>query len=148
MGKIIIVAIIVLAILVIVLTGIFGLLQREEDYDDQIELSAEKIMEIIKTDKDYSELSKFIEGFDPKIVAYIKLGPNEYGKIKPEWQEAGFEERTKIIDGLKLTEYTYWVELKNKHHETKGLRTILDTKENKSLLLMASMSVSAGIGGI
>jgi hypothetical protein len=45
-------------------------------------LSLDEIMEMIKTDKDYNDLSGFIEGFNPEVVSYLKLGPNEYKKIK------------------------------------------------------------------
>jgi len=112
----------------------------------QEELSASEIMEIIKTDKDYAELSEFIKDFEPQIVSYEKLGPAEYGIIKIEWQNAGFEERIKMVDEIKLTDSTYWIELKNKNDETKGLLVLLDVKEKKSFLLIAALSISVGVG--
>ena len=108
-------------------------------------LDASQIMEIIKTDKDYNELSGFIKGFNPEVIKYIKLGPNEYKTLKPIWQNEGFADRIKIVDKIKLTDFCYWIEIKNKNDETRGLRIILDTKENKSLLLIASLSISTGI---
>ena len=103
-------------------------------------------MEIIKTDKDYNELSGFIKGFDPKVITYIKLGPNEYKTLRPIWQNQGFADRVKIIDKIKLTDSCCWIEIKNKNDETKGLRMILDTKENKSLILIASLLINTGVG--
>ena len=112
----------------------------------QKDLSVEEIMDIIKTDKDYNDLSKFVTGFNPEIIKYIKLGPTEYKKIKPEWDAQGFGDRINMVDKLDLNNSTYWIELKNKNDETKGLRTILDAKEKKSLLLIAALSIKAGIG--
>jgi hypothetical protein len=109
-------------------------------------ITPEEIMEIIKTDKDYNDLSGFIKDFEPEVVSCIKLGADEYKKIKPEWQEQGFEDRIGAVDGIELTDSTYWIELKNKKDETKGLRMILDIKERKSLLLIASLSINVGIG--
>jgi len=109
-------------------------------------LSPVEIMDIIKTDKDYNDLSKFVTGFNPEIINYIRLGPDEYKKIKPDWQEQGLGDRIKLVDKLNLNDSTYWIELKNKNDETKGLRMILDTKEKKSLLLIAALSIKAGIG--
>jgi len=109
-------------------------------------LSVSEIMDIIKTDKDYNDLSKFVTGFNPEIINYIKLGPDEYKKVKPDWQEQGLGDRIKLVDKLNLNDSTYWIELKNKNDETKGLRMILDTKEKKSLLLIAALSIKAGIG--
>ena len=103
-------------------------------------------MGIIKTDKDYSGLSNFVMGFDPEIVNYIKLGPDEYKKIKPEWQKQGFGDRISIVDKINLTNSTYWIELKNKKDHSKGLRMIIDIKTKKSLLLMASLSIGVGVG--
>ena len=108
-------------------------------------LSASQIMKVIKTDKDYNELSSFIKGFNPEVISYIKLGPNEYKAIRPIWQNQGFGDRIKIVDKIKLTDSCCWIEIKNKNDETKGLRMILDTKENKSLLLIASLSITAGV---
>jgi len=110
------------------------------------QLSPEEIMDIIKTDKDYNELLSFITGFDPEVVSYIKLDPNGYQIIKTQWQDQGLGERINMVDKLNLKDSTYWIELKNKADETKGLRMILDTKEKKSLLLIAALSVTAGIG--
>jgi len=112
----------------------------------QNQLSPAEIMDIIKTDKDYNDLSKFVTGFNPEIIDYIKLSPNEYKKIRLEWQDQGFGDRIGIIDKISLTDFTYWIELRNKNDETKGLRIILDTKEKKSLLLIAALSVRAGVG--
>ena len=112
----------------------------------QQKLSPSEIMEIIKTDKDYPGLSVFVLGFNPEIVAYTKLGPNEYQKIKSRWQQQGLESRVKIVDGINLTNSTHWIELKNKNDQTKGLRMIIDTKTKTSLLLMASLSINAGVG--
>jgi hypothetical protein len=112
----------------------------------QKELTPEEIMEVIKTDKDYNDLSGFIKGFDPAIVDYIKLGPDEYKKMKLEWQKQGLGDRIGMVDKLTLTDSTYWIELKNKKDESKGLRMILDVKEKKSLLLIAALSIKAGIG--
>ena len=112
----------------------------------QEKLSVSEIMDIIKTDKDYNDLSKFVTGFNPEIIDYIKLGPNEYKKIKPDWQKQGLGDRVKMVDKLNLNDSTYWIELKNKSEETKGLRMILDTKDKKSLILIAALSIKAGIG--
>jgi len=114
--------------------------------NNQEQLSAVEIMEIIKTDKDYNDLSNFIKDFEPEIVSYEKMGPNEYEIIKPEWQEKGFEDRITAIDKITFTDSTYWIELKNKQDKTKGLRMILDVKEKISLFLVASLSIEAGIG--
>ena len=103
-------------------------------------------MEIIKTDKDYDDLFEFIKDFDPEIIVYTKLGSDEYKKIKAEWLKQGFSDRIGVIDKINLTNSCYWVELKNKNDQTKGLRIILDVKEKKSLFLVASLSVEAGIG--
>jgi len=112
----------------------------------QKELNAEEIMDIIKTDKDYNDLSKFVTGFNPEIIDYIKLGPDEYKNIKLEWQEQGLGDRVGLVDKLNLTDSTYWIEVKNKNDETKGLRMIIDAKDKKSLLLIAALSIKAGIG--
>lgn len=118
----------------------------DKNQNIQKELSSEEIMGMIKTDKDYNDLSKFIKDFDPEVVSYIKLGSDEYKKVKPEWQKQGFEDRITAVDKINLTDFCYWIELKDKKDETKGLRTILDVKEKKSLLLIASLSIKAGIG--
>jgi hypothetical protein len=110
------------------------------------ELTAGQIMEIIKTDKDYNDLTSFIKGFDPEVTSYIKLGPDEYQKIKPDWEKQGFGYRIEIVNKLALTDSTYWAELKNKNDTTKGLLTIIDVKANKSLLLIAALSIKAGVG--
>jgi len=110
------------------------------------EMSPAEIMEVIKTDKDYNDLASFISGFDPEIITYTKLGPAEYEKIKPEWQKQGLADRITAIDKINLTDSTYWIELKSRNDETKGLRTVIDTKTKKSLLLIAALSIKAGIG--
>jgi len=109
-------------------------------------LSPQEIMEIAKTDKDYNDLSEFVKDFDPKIVAYDKFGQTEYNNIKQQWQEQGLNDRIGIIDKIELTDSTYWIELKNKNNEDKGLRMIFDIKEKKSLLLIATLNVEAGVG--
>ena len=148
--------IVLLIVLVVVcLLGVCSVLifSREEKVSsistDQIiqnKLSSAEIMDIIKTDKDYNDLSKFVTGFNPEIINYIKLGPAEYKKLKLEWQEQGLGDRVDMVDKLNLNDSTYWIELKNKSEETKGLRMIIDAKEKKSLLLIASLSIKAGIG--
>ena len=98
-------------------------------------------MEIIKTDKDYSDLSQFVIDFDPEIITYTKFRPEEYAAVKSEWQEQGFGDRVALIDEVNLTNDTYWVELKNKNDETKGLRAIIDINQKKSLLLIGSLLI-------
>jgi len=110
------------------------------------EPSPQEIMQIIKTDKDYNDFSDLVKNFNPEIAGYIKLEPEEYAKIKPEWQKQGFGDRVAAIDKIKLTDSTYWVELKNKNDETKGLRALLDLAEKKSLFLAGSISINASVG--
>ena len=136
---IILIAVVVMALLV------FGIIFFVNEKSDGL-LKIDELMAIIKTDKDYSGLSDFVSGFDPEIVAYTKLSPNEYQKIKTGWQEQGLADRIRLVDGLTLTDSTYWVELKNINDQTKGLRMIIDTKTKTSLLLMASLLISAGVG--
>jgi len=113
----------------------------------QKELGAKEIMEIIKTDKDYNDLADFVKNFDEiEVVDYKKLGLNEYKNIKEMWQAENLDDRIALVDKINLTDSTYWIEVKNRTDTTKGLRMVLDTKENKSLLLIATMSISAGIG--
>jgi len=113
---------------------------------EQKQLSPAEIMEIIKTDKDYNELLTFIGNFDPEIIEYKKLGPDEYKSIKDNWQKEQLNERIALVDKISLTDSTYWVELKNLNDKTKGLRMVIDTKEKKSFLLIAAMFVSADVG--
>lgn len=135
---------IVVVILVVILLGLYYF--SDVFNKNQNRLSAGEIMEIIKTDKDYNELSGFIGDFEPEIVDYIKFGPNEYQAIKPKWQEKGLTDRIGLVDKINLTNSTYWIELKNKKDESKGLRIILNINERKSLLLIAALSVEAGLG--
>jgi hypothetical protein len=114
--------------------------------DTKLELGAQEIMEIMKTDKDYNDYSNLTKDFNPEIAGYMKLGPQEYQKIKPQWQEQGFGDRISAIDKIKLTDSTYWVELKNRNDETKGLRALVDIKEKKSLFMAASVLVVSGVG--
>ena len=109
------------------------------------QLSSAQIMQVIKTDKDYANLSGFIKDFDPVVVNYIKLGPTEYTAIKPEWIKQGFADRIKIVDNVNLTNSTYWIEVKNKKDPNKGFQTIIDTNQNKSILLMASLVINASL---
>ena len=133
----------IIAFLIICAYSIF-IFQR--NYSIQKELSIAEIMETIKTDKDYADLLTFINGFNPEITNYIKLGRNEYDEIKPDWGKQGFGDRIKIIDEINLNNFTYWIELKNKNDETKGLQTIIDVQKNKSLLLIATLSIKASVG--
>ena len=140
-------------IVVVFLLGIYFIFvfsEKEKILDIQKELSSElspeEIMEIIKTDKDYNDLSDFIKDFEPGVANYIKLGQNEYRKIRLEWQEQDLGDRIGTVDKINLTDFTYWIELKNKKDETKGLRMVLDVKERKSLLLIASLSIKVGVG--
>ncbi len=110
------------------------------------EPAPQEIMQMIKTDKDYKDFSDLVKNFNPEIVNYIKLGSAEYEKIRPEWQEEGFGDRVAAIDKIKLTDSTYWVELKNKNDETKGLRALLDLAGKKSLFLAGSILINASLG--
>lgn len=114
-------------------------------YKAQQKLSSEEVMEIVKSDVNYSDIEKFLENFEPEIFVYNKLGESEYQKIKPEWKKQGFGDRVDLIDKIDLTDSTYWIELKNKKEETKGLRVVLDIKEKKSLLIIPTLSVKAGM---
>jgi len=138
--------IIFLIIVILLVICLFIFPGKEENLDIQNKLSAGEIMEMIKTDKDYDDLSEFIKDFEPEVANYIKLGEDEYRKIRPEWQEQGFGDRIGIVDKINLTASCYWIELENKKDETKGLRMILDVEEGKSLLLVASLSIKAGVG--
>lgn len=109
-------------------------------------LSVQEVMDIIKTDKDYNDLSDFLKGFNPQLVTYIKFGPNEYKTIKPEWVKQGLAGRTDLIDKVTLTDSTYWVKVVDKKTTSKGLQAVIDITSRKSLLLIASMSIEAGIG--
>ena len=113
----------------------------------QNRLSPSAVMEIIKTDKqDYKDLTKFVQNFSPEITSYIKLGPNEYNNIKTKWTKEGFQYRIPLIDKLKLTDSTYWIEMSNTNDASKGLLTIIDTKTQKCLLLIGALSVKASVG--
>lgn len=114
--------------------------------NNEIKLNPDEILQIAKADKDYADISNIMVNFDPKIKTYEKLGPEEYSKIKSKWKDEGFESRIELVDKITLTNSTYWIEITNNNDENKGLRMILDTKENKSLLLIAALSVSAGVG--
>ncbi|MCX6720631.1 MAG: hypothetical protein NTW11_02400 [Candidatus Staskawiczbacteria bacterium] len=126
--------------LLLIICSIFSVLNLQQ------KLNPAQIMEIIKTDKDYSGLSTFVSGFDPEIITYKKLGPNEYKNLKQAWQSQGLADRVKLVDALTLTNSTYWIELRNKNDQTKGLRTIIDVKTKTSLLLMAALSINVGVG--
>lgn len=138
--------IIFLIIVILLVVCLFIFPGKEENLDIQNKLSTGEIMEMIKTDKDYDDLSEFIKDFEPEVANYIKLGKDEYRKIRPEWQEQGLGDRIGTVDKIDLTDFCYWIELENKKDETKGLRMILDVEEGKSLLLVASLSIKAGVG--
>ncbi|MEI7424666.1 MAG: hypothetical protein WCK10_00915 [Candidatus Staskawiczbacteria bacterium] len=142
--KIIILLSTIIVVTILLAIGFFTYQKLNLKQDINPQLNPDQIMQIAKTDKDYAEVSSFLVNFDPEIITYTKLGLTEYNKLKPEWKNQGFEDRINLIDKLTLTNSTYWIELKNKNDETKGLRLVLDTKENKSILLIVSLSVSAG----
>lgn len=135
-------------IVIIFLLGVcfFAYFNYLKPRNNEIKLNPDEILKIAKTDKDYADIANLMENFNPEIIAYEKLGSTEYQKVKSIWKDQGFESRIGLVDKITLTDSTYWVELRNKNDETKGLRLILDTKENKSLLLIAAMSVSAEVG--
>ena len=109
-------------------------------------ITLKEIMDIIKTDKDYNSLSGFLKDFDPKLATYIRLGPKEYEAIKPVWQKKGFDGRIDLIDKITLTDSTYWAEIANKNGGDKKLLALLDITSPSPLLLIVSMSVTAGVG--
>jgi hypothetical protein len=112
--------------------------------DASLQLSPQEVMEIMKTDKDYNDYSNLTKDFNPEIAGYMKLGPQDYEKIKAEWKEQGFGDRISAIDKINLTDSTYWVELKNINDEKKGFRVLVDTKEKKSLFTAAFVFVEMG----
>ena len=124
---------------------IFGINQTSNSNNPNGQLTTGEIMNIIKGDKNYNNLSSFTKNIDPEISNYIKLGPTEYAAIKPEWQKQGFADRIKIVDGVNLTNSTYWIELKDKKNPNKGLQIIIDVQQKKSLLLMASLTINASL---
>lgn len=136
--------VIVLLVVIAMIVCVVLVLNRNPKVEDKLNIA--EIMEMIKTDKDYNDLLSFVNGFDPEVVDYVKIGPKEYKKLKTDWQNQGLAERVKSVDQISLTNFTYWVELKNKNDTTKGLITILDTKEKKSLLLIATLAVEANLG--
>lgn len=104
-------------------------------------------MAIVKTDSNYNDFTSLVKNFNPELVNYLKLGPEEYKTLRAQWEKQGLSDRNKLTDAVKLTDSTYWVELKNKNDKSRGLFAIIDTKEKKSLLIIASISIEAGIGG-
>lgn len=140
--------IISLAVIAVVLLGISLIIPRilSKNQNAQKELSVSEIMQIVKTDAGYNNISKFMDNFDPELISYSKLGAGDYQKIKPEWQKQSLESRVSLVDKVALTNSTFWVEIKNKNDSTKGLLVILDTKEKKSLLLITTLSVKVSAG--
>lgn len=144
--KIIYILLIITAIIFLAVSFFAYFNYYEKPIKEERRLNPDEILQIAKADKDYAEVSNFVKDFSPEIVAYEKLGIAEYKKIKTEWEKQGLGDRIKLVDKLNLTENTYWIELKNKNDKDKGLRLVLDTKEKKSLLLIVSLAVNAGVG--
>ena len=112
-----------------------------------LDAKLQAIMDIIKTDKDYPDFLTVDKNFYPVLADYEKLGPAEYKIKRAEWIKQNLSSRTDLLDKLQLTDSTYWVELKNKNDENKGLLAVIDTKQNKSLLIIATVYIKANVGG-
>jgi uncharacterized protein YxeA len=139
---IIIIAVVALAILA---AGYFWLANSVK-HGSKTNLSLAQIMDIVKTDKDYNDFTSLVKNFDPELTGYKKFGPEEYKTLRADWEKQGLSDRNKLTDAVKLNDYTYWVELVNKNDKSRGLYAVIDTKEKKSLLIIASISIEAGIG--
>jgi len=146
MSKKIILFIACLIILVAILGSLFWATSFYNKQYSYSQPSVAEVMEMIKTDKDYNDLTTFIKNFEPQIAIFTKFSPTDYKRIKPGWQKQGRESIIKIVDEVSLNKSTYWIEIKDTKDKTKGLMTILDLKNKKSVLLMASLSIEASLG--
>jgi len=146
--KSIVLLIIILTILLVAILLLFPRANKQANPlpGNQAELSPQQILDIMKTDKDYNDFSDITSNFDPETAVYTKLGPQEYQEIRQEWQKQGLQDRISAIDKITLTDSTYWVELKNKNDETKGLRALVDIRAGESLFMAGSLLIQANIG--
>jgi hypothetical protein len=143
--KNIIIIVIIIAALAVLVAGYF-LLPNLIKQGRGATLTLAQIMDIVKVDKDYSDFNGLVKSFSPELVDYEKMSPQEYKILRAKWEKEGLDSRNKLTDAVKLTDSTYWVELVNKNDKSRGLLAIIDIKEKKSLLIIASISIEAGIG--
>ena len=110
--------------------------------------TTDSVMEIVKTDKDYNDALSIIKDFAPELVNQIKLGPTEYQKLKPQWEKEGSDMAgiSQVIDAINLNDSTYLVSIQNKNDKTKGLLAVIDTNTKKSLAVIATIKIEAGVG--
>lgn len=141
-SRIIILAAIVVVILAILFISNFLFGWQENNPES---LTLVQAMEILNGSSSYDEFLSKAKNFEPELSNYFKFGPVEYEKIKPQWKMQGFEDRFPIIDKINLNNSTYWVELKNKN-QGPDLFAILDLKAKKSLLIIGSITIKAGVG--
>ena len=145
-SKKLVVVLIILALIVVLGVFVYSFVPKNPvDSGHGEVLSLEQVTDILQTSPDFAEFLASAGTFDPELGDYLKLGPAEYQQIKPKWQQDGFEDRTKIIDELNLTDSTYWVQLKNKR-QGPDLLTIVDINQKTTLLVMGSIVIKAGVG--
>ena len=147
-NKIFIVSTAVILVFVLIITVLLLFFVKEKNFNTPIrQIGLQEAMNMIKTDSDYANLSKtLLKDFDPELSSSLKFGPDQYQVIKKEWKQKGLESRIAEVDKVKLNSSTYWVDVVNKNDANKHLLAVLDVDKQKSLLLIASLYIEAGIG--
>lgn len=102
-------------------------------------LSLQEIMEIVKKSPDYNDFLSAIkmEEFDSLIVDYHKYSNVDYDKADINLQ--------KSLDNIKISKYTYIVELKSITDNNKGLLAVIDIKNKEPKLLVALLEIKVKI---
>jgi len=146
--KVFIISTAVILIFILMATVLLVFVVKEKNFDEPTrQIGLQEAMNMIKTDSDYDGLNKtLLKDFNPELFSNTKFGPDEYRLIKKEWAQKGLDSRIAEVDKVKLNSSTYWVDVVNKNDANKHLLAVLDVDKQKSLLLIASLYIEAGIG--
>ncbi|MDD4251382.1 MAG: hypothetical protein PHX27_04290 [Candidatus ainarchaeum sp.] len=108
--------------------------------------NTQEVFNIIKTDLEYFEFTKFYPNFKPKLINYFSLTKDEFDVLKYDWLEDSQKEvYIPIIEKLVLTKNTFFVEFDDTTSINNSLIAIIDMKEKKSLKIISIMKMNMGV---